>query len=57
MEGNDKMKLAVEKGCLGKVATAQLIIDTAKTKTGEYNLKMEEIRRNRRTWITEKENY
>jgi hypothetical protein len=36
MERNEKMKSAVEKGDLSKVATAQLIIDTATTKTGEY---------------------
>jgi len=45
MEGNEKMKSAVEKGDLNKVATAQLIIDTATTKTGEYNQKLEEIRK------------
>jgi len=39
------MKSAVEKGDLNKVATAQLIIDTATTKTGEYNQKLEEIRK------------
>jgi len=36
-----KMKSAVEKGDLSKAATAQLIIDTATTKTGEYNKKLE----------------
>ena len=40
-----KMKSAVEKGDLSKVATAQLIIDTATTKTWEYNKKLEEIRK------------
>jgi hypothetical protein len=38
------MKSAVEKGDLSKVATAQLIIDTATTKTGEYNQKLKIIR-------------
>jgi hypothetical protein len=40
-----KMKSTVEKGDLSKVATAQLIIDTATTNTGEYNKKLEEIRK------------
>ena len=41
------MKSAVEKGDLNKVATAQLIIDTAATtKIGGYNQKLEEIRKN-----------
>ena len=44
IEGNKKMKSAVEKGDLSKVATAQLIIDTATTKTGEYNQKLKIIR-------------
>jgi hypothetical protein len=33
-EGNEKMKSAVEKGDLRKVATDHLIIDTTTTKTG-----------------------
>ena len=40
MEGNEKVKSVVEKS-----ATAQLIIDTAKAKTGEYHQKLEEIRK------------
>ena len=45
MEENERMKSAVEKDDLRKVATAQLILDTATTKTGEYNQKLEEIRK------------
>ena len=45
MEGNAKMKSAVEKGDLIKVATAQLILDTATTKREEYNQKLEDIRK------------
>ena len=33
----------MKKGDLRKVATAQLIIDTATTKAGNYNHKLEEI--------------
>lgn len=45
------MKSAVEKGDLNKVATAQLIIDTAATtKIGGYNQKLEEIRKNQKDW-------
>ena len=45
MEEKERMKSAVEKDDLRKVATAQLILDTATTKTGEYNQKLEEIRK------------
>lgn len=55
MEVNEKMKSAVEKYDLSKVASAQLIIDTATPKTGEYNHKLEEIRKKQKD--TEKENY
>ena len=51
MERNEKMKSAVEKGDLSKVATAQLIIDTATTKTGEYHQKQEEIRKKQKKKI------
>jgi hypothetical protein len=51
IEGNEKMKSAVEKDDLSKVATAQLIIDTATTKTGEYNQKLEEIRKKQKKKI------
>lgn len=44
-EDNEKMKSAVERGDLRKVATAHLIIDTATTKTGGYNQKLEEIKK------------
>jgi hypothetical protein len=44
-EGNEKMKSAIEKGDLIKVATAHLIIDTTTTKTGRYNQKLEEIKK------------
>jgi hypothetical protein len=46
MEGNAKMKSAVEKGDLIKVATAQLILDTATTKREEYNQKLEGHKKN-----------
>jgi len=51
MEGNEKLKSAAEKGDLSKVATAQLIIDTATTKTGEYHQKLEEIRKKQKKKI------
>ena len=51
IEGNEKMKSAVEKDDLSKVATAQLNIDTATTKTGEYNQKLEEIRKKQKKKI------
>jgi hypothetical protein len=51
MERNEKMKSAVEKGDSSKVATAQLIIDTATTKTGEYHQKQEEIRKKQKKKI------
>ena len=52
------MKSAVKKGDLNKVATAQLIIDTAATtKIGGYNQKLEEIRKNQKDWDHRKKNY
>jgi hypothetical protein len=54
MEENERMKSAVEKDDLRKVATAQLILDTATTIIIRNWKKLE---RNRRTLITEKENY
>lgn len=43
-EGNEKMKAAIAKKDLTKISTAQLMIDTATNKTGEYNATLDKIR-------------
>ena len=48
-EGNEKMKAAIAKKDLTKISTAQLMIDTATNKTGEYNATLEKIRVKKKT--------